>query len=270
MLSLRDKKVLVTGASSGIGAALARRLGREGAEVMLLARTEEKLRAVAKDVEDAGGRAHVLPVDLYDKAATAAVTARVLEEHGVVDVIVNNAGAGAWVELDKQSVDDAEAAMTLPLLAAMRVTLPFLPGMVERGSGVVATVTSTASLIAVPGTGAYNVARKGMQAFHEQLLEDLRDTGVRALLINAAEVTSDYFKTHADSYARMPTAAVRLFGRSSPEEVADAIVSAFTSDRTELYLPWRFALMKPLFRHTPGVIRFLARSTGWKRKERDR
>jgi short-subunit dehydrogenase len=264
--SLRDKKVLVTGASSGIGAALARRLGQEGAVVLLLARTEEKLGAVAADVKAAGGSAHVFPVDLYDKEATAAVVARIREQLGVVDVVVNNAGAGHWVEIDAQSVDDAEEAMTLPLLAAFRVTLPFLPAMVGQASGLVVTVTSSASLTAVPGTGAYNIARKGMQAFHEQLHEDLRNTGVRSLIVNAAEVTSDYFKTHADSHERIPKLAQRVLGKATPEEAADAMVAAMKSGRRELYLPWRFALLRPLFQHTPWFITFLARTSGWRRK----
>ena len=265
MQSLKQKTVLVTGASTGIGAALARALGREGATVLLLARTEEKLRAVAKDVEDAGGQAHVYPVDLYDKAATAAAVAQVQATHGAPDVLVNNAGAGRWIEVDKQDVDEAEQQLALPLLAAIRMTLPFLPAMVERGSGRIVNITSPGALMTIPGAGIYGVARAGMRSLHETLHEDLRGTGVSALLVNLAEVSSDYFKVHADSHARVPTAAGVLLGSATPEQVAEATVRAMKTTRSELYLPWQYVLMRPLFRHAPSVIRLLARTTGWRR-----
>jgi len=263
---LREKTVLLTGASTGIGASLARRLGREGATVLLLARTEAKLRAEAEEVMAAGGQAHVYPVDLYDKEATAAIVEQVRSAHGVPDVIVNNAGAGHWVEIDKQGVEEAEQALALPLLAAIRMTLPFLPGMVARGSGVVVNITSPGALTAIPGAGMYGVARSAMRSFHETLHEDLRGTGVRGLLVNAAEVSSDYFKVHADSHARVPTAARVLLGSATPEQVADAIVAALGTKRTTLYVPLRFALLRPLFQHAPWFIRFLGRSTGWQRQ----
>ncbi len=113
-MDLNGKTMLITGASSGIGAATARAAAREGARVILLARTQAKLEQVAGEIRRDGGRAAVFPVDLTDTQAVAAVAAQVTAELGTPDVIFNNAGTGRWLFAEETSPQDAVAMMAAP------------------------------------------------------------------------------------------------------------------------------------------------------------
>ncbi|HEU5042010.1 MAG TPA: SDR family NAD(P)-dependent oxidoreductase, partial [Gemmatimonadales bacterium] len=126
-MDLRDKKALVTGASSGIGAAVAGELARRGARVLLLARRREELERVASGLGDRAAAVH--PVDLTDPDAVARVASRITADLGTPDLVVNNAGAGQWKFVDETSPAEAVQTMAAPYFAAFFVTQAFLPGM---------------------------------------------------------------------------------------------------------------------------------------------
>jgi short-subunit dehydrogenase len=264
-MDLKGRTVLVTGASSGIGAATARLFGARGAKVLLLARTQSKLDAVAQEVREAGGEPHVYPVDLGDAAAVEQTTAKIREELGVPDVVVNNAGAGIWKELDQTSAREAIEMTAVPYLAALGVTLPFLPDMVERGHGHIVSITSPSALAPFPGAGAYSVARMAMRGFHESLCEDLRGTAVRSSLVIAAEVDSPYFANNPGTAERLPTIS-KLIGNLTVDEVAGAMVRAVVHNRRVVHVPFRFRLAAAVYSVWPGIIRWFIRVTGWKRR----
>jgi short-subunit dehydrogenase len=132
---MASKLVLITGASSGIGAALAKLYGRAGAHVLLLARNAERLAAVAEAIRRGGGSATAYPIDLADAKAIEETSAKIAREVGTPDVLINNAGAGRWLPVVKTTAEDAASMIEVPYLAAFNLTRAFLPYMLTRQSG---------------------------------------------------------------------------------------------------------------------------------------
>ena len=151
---IRGCAAVVTGASSGIGAATAVALACRGARaVVLLARTASALEEVAAEVRACGATSLPRAVDLADAAAVAEVAAAIQHEIGAPDLIVNGAGAGRFLFVEETSAADAAAMMAVPYLAAFHVTRAFLPAMLARQSGHIVNVTSPAALLDLRGVG---------------------------------------------------------------------------------------------------------------------
>ena len=188
--TLGGRTALVTGASRGIGAAVARALAGAGARVALVARTGPALDALAGELEAAGAPAPaVVPADLRDPKAVRAATDRVLAAFGdAPDVLVNNAGVFAVAPADEADPDAFAALLDANLVAPFRVVRAFLPRMRTRGAGHVVTIGSVADRRAFPGNAAYASAKFGLRGLHEVLREELRGSGVRATLVSPGPV----------------------------------------------------------------------------------
>lgn len=168
------KNVLITGASSGIGAALARRLGRDGGTVVLVARRGDALETVARDVP--GARIEVL--DVADADATAALVRRVDEELGGLDVVVANAGRGGLEWSGALRWEACAPMIAVNVTGAIATLTAVLPRMVARGSGHVVGVTSMAGLRGLPHNAVYGGSKAMLRTFLESLRVDLGGTGV--------------------------------------------------------------------------------------------
>lgn len=263
-MNLDGRVVLVTGASSGIGAATARAVANEGAHVCLLARTTTALNDVADEIHAAGGTADVYPVDLADLDAIEAVAERIESDVGTPDVIVNNAGAGRFLAIEETSPEQAAEMMRVPYVAAFAVTRAFVAGMIERGSGTVVNVTSVAAYAPWPGATAYATARWAMRGFSAALRADLDETGVHVMLLAAGAVESPYYEHNPGSRERIP-AIGNLFPTLTPQDVADAIVDGLREDRRTVIVPRRMAAVVWLHRLCPRLVGELVVRTGWKR-----
>jgi len=154
---------LVTGASSGIGAATARELAREGARVLLLAPTREALDRVAREITDAEGSAKVQSVDLADAPAVQQAASAIQAESGTPDILVNGAGAGRPLFTEETSPAEAAQMIAVPYLGAFNLTRAFLPDMIRRRRGHIVNVSSVAAFFAVPGMTGYTAARWAMR-----------------------------------------------------------------------------------------------------------
>jgi short-subunit dehydrogenase len=257
-VQLSGSHALVTGASSGIGAAIARELHRRGARLTLVARRRDRLEQLASDLPGAA----VEPADLSRLSDVEALARRVLER-GVPDVLVNNAGAGRWLAVDETPPGEAQQMMALPYLAAFELTRALLPAMLARGSGRVVCMTSLAGYTHIPGAAGYAVARWAMRAFAGQLREDLRGSGVGVTLIAPSEVDSPYFENNPGSRERIPRSVALLGGSVTPEHVARATARAVERERFEVFVPWQAALVMRL---TPRpIVDWLVRRSGWRR-----
>jgi short-subunit dehydrogenase len=263
-MNLTDRIVLVTGASSGIGASTAHAFGRDGAHVVLLARTEAKLAAVAEEITDGGGLATPYPVDLTDPDAVTAVAAAIQRDVGHPTVVVNVAGAGEFLAIEETTPADAHRMMAVPYFAAFHVTRAFVPELLARNEGRVVNLTSAAAFAPWPGSVAYATARWAMRGFTEALRADLHDTDVRVTQVVAAEVDSPYWEHNPGSRERLPTIS-RLFPTLTPEDVADAIVESVVEGRRDVLIPRRFRIVAAIHRLLPGPVEWLVRKTGWRR-----
>jgi uncharacterized protein len=159
-LKLHGKLVLVTGASSGIGAEIARAVADRGARLLLVARGRDALERIAAEIRDAAGDATVMPADLANLEEVERPAANVLAGAGVPDVLVNNAGAGRWRAIDENEPGEARRQIELPYLAAYELTRALVPAMIERGSGYIVNMTSLAAFVTIPGASGYGAARR--------------------------------------------------------------------------------------------------------------
>lgn len=170
---------LVTGASAGLGLDMARILAERGHHLVLTARSEERLRALARELEEAHGiRAHVVPADLAVPGAGPALAREVLERELEVEVLVNNAGFGQWGAYPELDADEEAAMLRLNVEALTQLTRALLPGMLERGRGRILNVASTAAFLPGPGMTAYYATKAYVLSYSQGLDEELRGTGV--------------------------------------------------------------------------------------------
>ncbi|MDN4175528.1 SDR family NAD(P)-dependent oxidoreductase [Nocardioides sp. SOB77] len=258
-MRVEGKRVVVTGASSGIGAALARELAGRGAAVVLVARGREALEALAADLPGST----VVAGDLSSAEGCSRVAAEVLAG-GVPDVLVNNAGAGRWLAVDETAEGEATAMMAVPYLAAFELTRAISPAMVERGSGQLVYMTSVAAYLHIPGAAGYSAARWAVRALAGLVRADLRGTGVGVTLLAPAEVDSPYFEHNPGTRERVPRATALMGGASTTASIARQCTDAIEADRRTAILPRQAALV---VRTTPGpLIDRLAAWTGWKRR----
>jgi short-subunit dehydrogenase len=172
------RTALVTGASSGIGAALSRHLARQGVAVALVARREESLRALADEIQAAGGTASVHAVDVADPQATIAAVQAADDALGGLDLVVANAGVGTSRWSGKLGWDDVSGVLGVNVIGATATLCAVLPRMVERKRGHLVGVSSIAGLRGIPKLAAYCGSKAYLSTFLEGLRVDLRRTGV--------------------------------------------------------------------------------------------
>ena len=213
---------LVTGASSGIGLAFAQRLASKGHDLVVVARSVDKLdelaSSLAVDVE-------VLGADLADDAGMAKVEQRLRSTERPVDLLVNNAGFGTTGRFAELPIDDEDQEIRLNVLALTRLTGAAVPGMVQRGRGAVLNVASIAAFQPTPGTATYGGTKAYVLSFTQALREELRGTGVTALVLCPGFTKTD-FQERANYEAK--GLAARFW--QSAEEVVDAALAALEKD----------------------------------------
>ena len=242
-MDLNGKRVLITGGSSGIGAAAARQMARQGAHTLLIARRADALDQVAADIAAAGGTAQTFAADLGDPQAVGDVTERIRAEAGVPDVIVNAAGAGRWTGLTKTGVEELQQMLTVPALAAMLVTRAFAEDMIARGRGQIVNVSSPAGFLAWPNACGYIASRRALQGFNDALRAELHGTGVQVTAVVLGTVDSPYWRHNPDSAKSLPRRLPGVMPVLSTEDAAARIVAAVTKTRRQVVSPPVFRLL---------------------------
>jgi NAD(P)-dependent dehydrogenase (short-subunit alcohol dehydrogenase family) len=217
--SIAGKKILITGASSGIGLETALKVGEAGGEVLLVSRTREKLEEVARQVEEAGGTAHVHPADLSDLEDIDRLAQEVLDEHGGVDVLINNAGRSIRrsVARSYDRFHDYERTMQLNYFGALKLILAFLPGMRERKTGHIINVSSIGVQTNTPRFSAYVASKAALDAFArcaapECVADNVKFTTVYMPLVRTPMIA--------------PTDMYKAFPTLSPDEAAQMLADA--------------------------------------------
>ena len=263
--SLTNKKVLITGASSGIGAATAKEFAKAGAEVLLVARNETKLKKVADEIISSGGKAIYFPADVSDFKVVQNLAKKVISATGIPDILINNAGQGIWKFMDETAYEEVSEMMAVPYFAAFYVTKAFLPEMLKRNTGHIVNMTSYAGFIAFSGATAYITARTAMIGFHNALTADLHKSNIKTSLAYFAKVTSDYWKNNPGSEERLPTSQA-LIPVITPEKAARAIVIGVQKNKRKIATPFMIFVMNGLIRYFPAVTKFIINKTGYRKK----
>lgn len=216
---VRDRVVLISGGSSGIGKAVALKVAGAGARVVICARGEDELVATKQEIESAGGRCHTYRVDLADMAAADAFIRQVLAEHGQVDVLINNAGRSIRraIASSYERFHDFERTMQLNYFGALRLIMGVLPSMAERHSGHIVNISSIGVLTNSPRFSAYVASKAALDAFSRCAQAEFSDQGVNFTTINMPLVKTPMIAP-TKIYESVPTL--------TPEEAAEMVVQA--------------------------------------------
>jgi NADP-dependent 3-hydroxy acid dehydrogenase YdfG len=234
---LADTAALVTGASSGIGAATAKALAAEGAAVALLARRADRLGDLKSEIESAGGTALVAAADVTDAEQVSTVVRRTVDELGRLDIVVNNAGlmqSGPAAEARLQDWDDMVAVNVQGVLYVTRAALPHLidaAASSPRGVADLVTISSTGGWVARPNTAVYSLTKFGVNAFSEGIRQEVLGKRVRVGVVGPGTVDTEIFSRLAapsrEAIERRTAGMVKL----RPEDIADAVLYMVTRDR---------------------------------------
>jgi short-subunit dehydrogenase len=212
----------VTGATGGIGGAIARALHARGARLVLTGRREQQLAELKASLGEA--RVELVPLDLAERDGPA----RIAEAAGAVDVLVANAALPASGRVEDFTADEIDRALDVNLRAPIQLTRAVLPGMLERGSGHIVLVSSLAGKVATLRSAVYSATKFGLRGFAAGLREDAQQSGIGVTVIFPGFVSDAGF--FAESGVRLP----RWVGTRTPEQVAAAVVRGIEQERAEL------------------------------------
>jgi short-subunit dehydrogenase len=220
--AVKGKRVLITGASSGIGRALALKVGEAGGDVLLVARTKETLDEVAAEIAATGGSAHVHPCDLSKREDIVRMADEVLAGHGGVDILVNNAGRSIRrsVAQSYERMHDYEKTMDLNYFGAVQLILKLLPGMRERRSGHIVNVSTMGLQTNTPRFSAYLASKAALDAFSKSIASEIVDDRVAISTVYMPLVRTPMIE---------PSRHYKYFPALSPEEAADMVAGAIAS-----------------------------------------
>src|SRR5947209_2216884 len=240
----KDKVVLVTGASSGIGRALAVELGKRGARVALTARRAEELSKVADEVVRAGGKALAFPADVRNPSEINGVAGSVLKSWGRIDVLIANAGMSSTTSGSNLEAGEAGNVITVNVIGVVNSVAAVLPSMLKQKGGQLVAISSLAAYRGLPKSGAYSASKAAVSTFFESLRLDLRGTGVDVTVIHPG-------------FIRTPMTAHRK--RKLPflleaDDAACRIIRAIERHARTYAFPWQLASAVRLIKYLPGKL----------------
>lgn len=259
-MRFRDSVVWITGASSGIGEASARRFHEEGAHVVLSGRRTAALEATAADCAGEG-QTLVLPFDVTDEAAISAATAAVLDRFGRIDILFNNAGITQRARVVDADIPVYRTMMAVNFFGPLVLTKAVLPSMLERGSGRIVCTTSVAGKYGSPMRSGYNAAKHAAHGFFDSLREEVADRGIDVTLIVPGAVRTNVsinaLRGDGSRYDKMDPF---LENGMSPDACAVRVLNAVHRRKREVLIAdgiaWRNVILK---RWSPALLSWTTR-----------
>ena len=242
-IDLKNKVVLITGASSGFGEDAARLFAREGCKVVLAARRLDRLQALAAEIQNAGGEALAIPVDISQPAEIEVMVQTALDLYERIDILFNNAGYGSmdWFEkLDPER--GIETIIQVNLIGTMLVTHAILPHMLEYGEGHIINMSSVAGLISAPLITTYAAGKFGVRAFTDALRREVAPLGIKVSGIYPGPATTEFGKKLERTRSREKVKKLK-YPHLTSEYVASRVVDVAKRPVRSLIIPWWYRII---------------------------
>ena len=231
-MPLKDKIVVITGASSGIGKAAAIEFAKKGAKLALVSRRKEKLEELQKSLVQFSSEVLVCSCDVSDKESVKKMSDAVLEKFGKIDILVNNAGFAIYSTVANLTIEEIESQMQTNYFGMIYCTKNFLPTLQKQNSGHIVNVASVAASFGLPGIAPYCASKFAMLGFSEGLKHELKGTKIGVTVVSPIMVRTDFFDH--PSFDMMPKYSPTSL---DPKTVANAIIRASESSRLEIIVP---------------------------------
>ena len=248
---LQDKRALVTGASGGIGKALAIELAKQGVDLVLVARRSDKLDDVADEVRKLGRRAEIVVGDITDRAVRRAALEAAREKFGGLDILVNNAGVSAHGRFADADPDRLRPIMETNFFAPVELTREALPLLREGREPIVVNIGSVLGQRGCPHKSEYSASKFALRGFSEALRAELAPIGIDVLVVTAGPTNTEFFQHLLEEHGELPWGEGKPV---SPERVAQATVRAITAGRHEIIPSWRGWLLSIANRLFPRIV----------------
>lgn len=240
----KNKVVLLTGASSGIGKELALQLAQQGATLGLIARRQDVLDLLVQEIEKSQGRAVALPADVRDAPVLRAVADQLRQKFGPIDVMIANAGIGTTSHAAQYKPDDVAEVIKINLLGAANSIAAVLPEMTTRDAGHLVAISSLSAYRGLPKSAAYCASKAGVSSFFESVRLDLRNTRIKVTIIHPG-------------FMRTPLTAGRkakLPFLMEVDEAAGKILTAIEQGKKSYAFPWQLASVVRLTMVMPNFM----------------
>ncbi len=243
MQNLKNKVVLITGASSGFGENAALLFAKEGCKVVLAARRIDRLQAIAAKIQEAGGEAIAIPVDVIHPADVDNMVKSTLDLYGQIDILFNNAGIGRvdWFG-NHSTIRDIDLLVQVNLTSLMYVTRVVLPYMLKRGEGHIINMVSVAGLIATPLITSYSASKHGARAFTDALRREVAPLGIKVSGIYPGPAKTE-FGQHVGGNEAYGSIKKSIDIHMTSEYVARRVVDVAKRPRRSLVIPWWFRII---------------------------
>ena len=257
-MDLRDKVAIVTGASRGIGAAIAAELAMEGCHVVLAARSEERILALAERLHQLHGvRTLALAVDIADPDAVTAMVARTVAEFGGVDLLINNAGMGIYGSMDEVKMADLRHVFDVNFFGAIQAMQAVVPSMRRRGGGVIVNISSIVGKFASPLGGGYTATKFALEGASAAARAELKRDRIKVIVVRPGLTETEFSQ---NARVSVPGAEHRQGERHAPmrgisaEKVARRTVRAIQREEREIYISWFDRLLVLGSQLLPGLF----------------
>lgn len=250
--AFKDKTVVITGGSAGVGAATAHKFANAGANLLLVARGKKKLDRVAEELR-AKTRVEVMVMDVADTDACINLFKKAEFEFGQIDVLINNAGCHERGPVETVAADDLKNMIDVNLRAPIILSRLVLPYLRTVGSGAIINVASLAGQTPVPGAAAYSASKFGLRAFTFALAEELRDTSIKVAAVSPGPIDTGFIMANIDNVTDL------TFSQpiSTADEVADEIMKLCINGKRERSMPPVSGLLTMLTYLFPGLSRIV-------------
>jgi NADP-dependent 3-hydroxy acid dehydrogenase YdfG len=258
-VSLKNKIVLITGASSGFGKDAAHLFAAEGAKVVLVARRLERLQMLANEIHKAGGEAIAVPADVTLRAEIDLMVRTALELYGRIDILFNNAGFGGLDWLERLDPDrDIQTQVQVNLTGLIQVTQAVLPYMLKRRSGHIINMSSIAGWLAAPSYTVYTATKFGVRGFTTALRREVAPFGIKVSGIYPGPARTEFSWARGAKRRSRPKWFDLFF--IPAQEVSERVLELAKHPRRAVIIPWWFGLIAWGDNHFPGIADWLIRT----------